>query len=274
MSKKILISLAVIGIVAGITLGITSAFWTDEGVSENQSFVSGSLNLRLSNDGTSGTWGDNVSQTWSVDKMVPGGTPYVSTLYMKNNGSVNADYLKFTLETTPSPAGMDKVMRITELKYKGESLLTGGAGADLDGYVAPTDCTVTLSGSDRLQAAINAAAPNDVICTTGTDYSTAWEGAPISVNQSVAIASMAGPATSKISAGLIINMPNVTIKGFTLTPTAVLGETVAVYLNTGDNTETTIIDNDIDGMSIANSRGIIVATGGTDTKVKSSYWLH
>ena len=142
--KKIIISLVIIGVAAGITLGITGAWWTDKGVSKNQSFVSGSLNLRLSNSPTSG-YGDDVSNTWSVDKMVPGGTPYVSTLYMKNTGSVDADYLKFTLKNTPDPAGMDGVMRITELSYAGESLLTGGAGADLDSYVAPTNCDLYVA---------------------------------------------------------------------------------------------------------------------------------
>ena len=123
--KKILISLAIIGIVAGATLGITGAWWSDQGVSANQSFHAGSLNLRLSNNGSN--WGDDVTNTWDVSSMAPGDTPYVSSLYMKNNASINADYLKFTLKNNPNPAGMDKVMRITELSYAGKNLLTGGA---------------------------------------------------------------------------------------------------------------------------------------------------
>ncbi len=180
--KKIIISLAVIGIVAGITLGITGAFWTDQGVSENQSFVSGNLNLRLSNDGTSGSWDDNVTQTWDVQNMTPGGTPYVSTLYMKNNGSVNADYLKFTLKNTPTPGGMDKKMRITQLDYAGKSLLTGGAGTN----VAPTDCDIKvghrnsesepnywfggLADKWHIQEAIDIASPDQTICVASGTY--------------------------------------------------------------------------------------------------------
>jgi len=141
--KKIIISLAIIGVVTGITLGITGAWWTDQGISNNQSFVSGNLNLRLSNNGSS--WGDNVSNTWDVDKMVPGGTSYESTLYMKNTGSVDADWLKFAVTNyNPSGLAMDKVMRVTKLEYAGKSLLTGGAGADLSSYVAPTDCDIVI----------------------------------------------------------------------------------------------------------------------------------
>jgi len=171
--KKIIISLAIIGLVAGITLGITGAWWTDTGVSNNQSFVSGNLNLRISNDGSS--WGDNVSNTWSVDKMVPGGTSYVSTLYMKNAGSVNADYLKLTLKNYPSISGMDGIMRITELSYAGKSLLTGGAGVNLSDYVAPTNCTVNVSGT-KIRDAIASASSDAVICVAPGNYSAAWEG--------------------------------------------------------------------------------------------------
>ena len=72
--RKILISLAIIGIVAGVTLGITGAWWTDKAVSKNQSFHSGTLDLKLSNDNS--TYANTVYNTWNVDKMAPGGTPY------------------------------------------------------------------------------------------------------------------------------------------------------------------------------------------------------
>jgi len=254
--KKIIISLAIIGVVAGITLGITGAWWTDQGVSENQSFVSGSLNLRLSNTGTSGSWSDNVSQTWSIDKMTPGGTPYVSTLYMKNNGSVNADYLKFALKNYPDPVGMDRVMRITQLDYAGESLLTGGAGADLSGYVAPTNCTVVVS---KIKPAIAAATSGDVICVKPGNYTSTWEGGVINVTEGVTIASTDGPDNTTISAGIRILSDNVTIQGFKITPETILGEKTTIYFDGASNVE--ISYNDIDGQSISGSRGILVVTG-------------
>jgi len=252
--KKILISLAIIGVVAGITLGITGAFWTDQGVSENQSFVSGSLNLRLSNNGSN--WSDNVTQTWNVSKMAPGGTPYVSTLYMKNNGSVNADYLKFTLVNTPSPAGMDKVMRITELSYAGKSLLTGGAGADLDGYVAPTNCDISVHPGtyQKITDAISNASANDVICVGPGNYSTGWEGGVVDVNKGVTIASTDGPGNTTISTAIQVSVDNVTIKGFKIIAGPISGSTAGVYVPSVNGL--TVEYNEIDGQSVAGSRGI------------------
>jgi len=260
--KKIIISLAIIGAVAGITFGITGAWWTDQGTSTNQSFHSGSLDLRLSNNGTS--WGDDVTQTWNVQNMVPGGTSYESTLYMKNNGSVNADYLKFTLKNTPNPAGMDKVMRITKLEYAGKNLLTGGAGADLSSYVAPTNCTVTVSGT-KIRDAITTAADNAVICVAPGNYNAAWEGAePLVVNKKITIASTGGPSVTTVGVGFQIAADNVTIKGFKVTPSTFLGETSSFYMNGGFK-DVTVAYNDIDGLSMANARGVLFVTGGTYT---------
>jgi len=247
--KKIAISLAIIGIVTGITLGITGAWWTDQGVSQNQSFVSGNLNLRLSNNGTD--WSDNVTQTWNVQNMTPGGTPYVSTLYMKNNGSVNADYLKLTLKNYPDPAGMDKRMRITQLDYAGESLLTGGAGADLDSYVAPTNCTVTTS---HINDAIGAANKGDVICVKPGNYTFAWEGSRINVDKGVTIASTDGPGVTTISAGITINANDVTIKGFKIIAAPAPSTVAGLYVPSVSGLR--VQYNEIDGQSVAGSRGI------------------
>jgi len=146
--KKILISLAIIGVVAGITLGITGAWWTDQGTSTNQSFHSGTMDLKLANadaDGNpTGGWLDDVTQTWKYDNMVPVGEKYGDPLWLKNVGSTPADWLKFESVTNPDPVTMNEVMRITQLDYKGESLLTGGAGADLSSYEPPAKCDITV----------------------------------------------------------------------------------------------------------------------------------
>ncbi|XOB41682.1 MAG: hypothetical protein ACKKMS_03125 [Candidatus Nealsonbacteria bacterium] len=259
--KKILISLAIIGVVAGITFGITGAFWTDKGTSTNQSFVSGNLNLRLSNDGSS--WGDNVSNTWNVDKMVPGGTPYESTLYMKNTGSVNADYLKFTLVNSGT-TNMDKVMRITELKYKGESLLTGGAGADLSSYEPPTNCTVTTS---HINQAIDSASEGDVICVVPGNYTYDYENGVVDVDQNgVTIASTEGPDKTTISAGIQISVDGVTVKGFKIVPSPVLGEESGVYLMPVLS-NITVSDNMIEGQG--SGRGVLLGLHGSGAAYNS-----
>ena len=188
--KKIIISLAIIGVVAGITLGITGAWWTDKGVSKNQSFHSGTLNLKLSNSPTSG-YTDNVLNTWNVNDMAPGGTPYESTLYIKNVGSVNADWLKFAVTNyNPPDLSMDKRMRITKLEYAGKSLLTGGAGADLSSYVAPQNCDITVDGTDgdpntpnTIQDGINAAGEGNTVCVVDGTYNE-----NISIGKSITLA--------------------------------------------------------------------------------------
>jgi len=265
--RKILISLAIIGIVSGITLGITGAWWSDQGVSNNQSFVSGNLNLRLSNDGSS--WGDNVSNTWNVSKMAPGGTPYESTLYMKNIGSVNADYLKFTLKNYPNPAGMDRVMRITKLEYAGKNLLTGGAGADLSSYVAPTTCDITVHPGtySKITDAIAHAKSGDVICVGPGDYSTNWEGGVINVTKGVTIASTDGPGNTTISAGIAINANGVTVKGFKIIPAnpCAGGGTEGICLGS-NGTNTNIQYNEIDGTGFSGQViGIETVSGGNYT---------
>ncbi len=275
--KKILISLAIIGVVAGITFGITGAWWTDEGVSDNQSFVSGNLNLRLSNDGSS--WGDNVSNTWNVDKMTPGGTPYVSTLYMKNTGSVNADYLKFTLKNYPDPAGMDGVMRITKLEYAGKSLLTGGAGgagADLSTYVAPTHCDITVGSGETyttIQAGINAAASGNTVCVKAGTYNER-----LSIGKSLALQGAGAAQTTIDITGLSVQNPNIaieissgvsdlTIGGFTIkgSPTFHYADESVMRFN-GNNNRITVSNNVINGVY-----GIIWSvSGGGDTLTVSN----
>jgi len=267
--KKILLSLAIIGIVAGVTLGMTGAWWTDQGQSTNQSFHSGSLNLRLSNNGTS--WSDSVTNTWNVSSMTPGGTPYVSTLYMKNAGSVDADYLKFTLKTTPNPSGMDKVMRITELKYKGESLLTGGAGANLNDYVAPTNCTIYVNPGTyaKINLALNVAKNGDVICVGPGNYTNSYESGVVDMKkEGVTIASTDGPGATTISAGVKISADNVTVKGFKLTPIVDVGggNKKGIYL--GDHDGVIIEYNEIDGTGVATpTRGIVTVIGANYTNV-------
>jgi len=186
--KKILLSLAIIGIVGGITLGITGAFWTDQGVSANQSFHSGTLDLRLSNSANSG-YGDDVINTWSIDKMTPGGAAYESILYMKNKGSVNADYLDFTVQNKPSIVGMDKQMKITKLTYAGEDLLANEVGA-VDTGAGMTSYVYTQGYCDAyvsagcsalgrtfeedcwhdIQSAVNGVNSNDIVCIENGTY--------------------------------------------------------------------------------------------------------
>lgn len=222
--KRILVSLSVIAVVGAIVVGGTVAFFSDTATSTGNTFTSGNLDLKLSNKHDI-NYGDSVTATWNVDKMAPGGTPYVSTLYMKNVGSIDADYLKFVTEDTDiHPDGMDEQVRITELSYAGKSLLTGGAGADLSNYVAPTYCDVTVGSTTDLQNAINNAINNAdadiVICVSPATYEKITIPA---VGFDITLASTDGPETTIIDAGnsgngITVNggTGTVTIEGFTI----------------------------------------------------------
>jgi predicted ribosomally synthesized peptide with SipW-like signal peptide len=272
--KKILISLAIIGVVAGITLGITGAWWSDQAVSSNASFTSGNVDLKLANSYSNAALQDAVNETWNVDKMAPGGPSYESTLYMKNVGSVNTDHMDFAVVNTPSNCqnpgscwALDDHMRITKLEYglygqETKSLLKGGAGVDLSDYVAPTNCTVNVSGT-TIKAAIAGAASGAVICVAPGNYSAAWEGAsPLVVDKSVTIASTGGPSVTTVGVGFQIAANNVTIKGFKITPGAMPGSTAAVYLN-NNLSGITVSYNEIDGLSMSSSRGIETVYNGS-----------
>lgn len=259
MNTKIIASLATILVVGAAGIGGTIAYFSANATSTGNTFTAGTVGLQL-RDANEG-WGTTVASTWNFSAMAPGDTPQEATLKLRNTGSVKTEKVDLSL-TGATGTGLEKQLRITKLTLDGINMLEGGAGADLSAYVAPTNCTVTLSGSDRLTAAIAAAHTGDVICTTGTDYSTAWETAPITVNKSVTIASMAGVATSKISAGIIVAANNVTIKGYTITPAVVQSgvDPTSVYLQSG--TGVTISDNNIDGTGVSgNIRGIIVNSG-------------
>lgn len=267
--RKIILGLGTIAVVAAASIAATGAFFSDTAEATGNVFSAGTLTLKIAKDTGSGpgSYGDTKNAAWNFSNMAPGGTPEEQVLWLKNVGTI--DGMKLGISASNSgTSGFGKQIRITKLTLDDSNLLTGGAGADLATYEAPTNCTVTVSGSGTLTGALSSVNNGDVICLTGSDYSTAWEGGPVNVNKSVTIAAATGPSAQKISAGLVINVPNVTVQGFTLAPASVLGEKAAVYFNVGDQSGTIIRDNDIVGTGGAGERGVIVATGGTNTGVE------
>ncbi len=85
--KKILISLFVIGVVSAVTVGATSAYFTDQAVVESNTFAAGALDFTLNGDMT-----ESVSLTLS--DLEPGGDwsgPYKMKIYNKNTPSSTVD---------------------------------------------------------------------------------------------------------------------------------------------------------------------------------------
>lgn len=81
MNKKIIISLSVIALVAGVALGVTGAYFTDTAESEGNTFSAGTLELSLSERG---------DQDFSVtfDDMAPGEWTSEQKLLLVNTGSL------------------------------------------------------------------------------------------------------------------------------------------------------------------------------------------
>jgi predicted ribosomally synthesized peptide with SipW-like signal peptide len=231
MNKKILLSLMIIGVVAAIVAGTTGAWWTDQATSTNTSFHSGNMDLQLAN-ASDGPWKQDVKQTWNYSEMVPAGTPEGDSLYLRNNGSTPADWLKITATTDPSDddGDMDKHMRITQLAYAGKTLLEDGAGhefyTDFVPYVQPTNCDIYVAKTlprdySDISTAIQNAEADDLICVGPGVY---YIGATISINKSLALAGAGSDVTelrgnSSMSDKAIIenNTDGVSLNGFTIT---------------------------------------------------------
>jgi predicted ribosomally synthesized peptide with SipW-like signal peptide len=214
--KKILLSLATIGVVGAIAVSATSAYFSDTATATGNVFTAGTLNLAIAKDSNGtpvGGWLASQNASWNFSNMAPGGTQSVSSVWLKNTGTVDGLHLGLTSANTGT-SGFGKQIRITSLTLGGSNLLVGGAGATIGSYVAPTNCTVTISG--KITDAIAAANPGDVICAPGTNYSAAWEGVgTIAVNKSVTIVSTQGPDHTA-SIPFDVTADNVTIRGFSI----------------------------------------------------------
>jgi len=79
MTKKIIISLSIIGLIAAIVIGGTIAYFSDTETSTGNTFTAGSIDLTVDNtcyyNGmkcSSGTWdqtGESCACTWTLDDL-------------------------------------------------------------------------------------------------------------------------------------------------------------------------------------------------------------
>ena len=244
--------------VGAVAAGATGAFFTDTATATGNTFTAGTLDLQISETSSSSGFANTQNSSWNFSAMAPGGTPASDTMWLRNVGSVDGMTLgvgaSVTNASTPNPAPQ---VRITGMTLDGENVLEGGAGAVVPDYEAPTNCTVTLSGSDRITDAIFNASTGDIICASGSNYSLAWEqgatnwqgGTDIAVHKEVTLVTVGGPSQTA-SIPFRVTADNVTIKGFEITnPNGTYG----VYITDADNT--TVTENHI------HSIGSSLATG-------------
>ena len=123
MNRSILLSILSIFAVVALVGGLTLAYFSDQGTSQNNVFNSGTLDMKLSDDNQFDL--EDVTGTWGLASD-PGDT-FTGDLKLKNTGSVDADHveLKFNNVVTNSVSApgstatipMDTVIEITELSW-------------------------------------------------------------------------------------------------------------------------------------------------------------
>jgi len=156
--KKIIISLSVIGVVAGIAIGGTVAYFSDTETSTGNTFTAGTLNLQL-RDTDEGP-ADGVTATWLLANMKPGDQTGLNFINLYNAGSVSSNHVEIAVANVTSDAvceesdthcpstDLDKWMQIIDLTYDGVSQLGSIADSNLNGWKDLDD--LEAAGLDNL----------------------------------------------------------------------------------------------------------------------------
>ena len=144
INSRILLSAASIAAAGALVIGATFAYFSDSGTSSNNSFSTGTLDLKLSDD-TSETNQDSVTASFG-GTLVPGGCTGNQQLRLKNSGTVNANHAEVRLTSNvvtdtgnnASP-DIDTFLRINLLTYD---------GGDVTGQLSDTNSNVFLDLAD------------------------------------------------------------------------------------------------------------------------------
>jgi predicted ribosomally synthesized peptide with SipW-like signal peptide len=132
--KKLLLSLVTIGATGALLIGVTRAYFSDQGTSSNNIFSTGTLILGL-RDGNEQADTKTLTATFGNGTLVPGTNEQSGactgdqTLTLKNTGTIAANHAEIhlaNLVTDVSPTAtpsMDSFLRIYKLEYDGTSVL-------------------------------------------------------------------------------------------------------------------------------------------------------
>lgn len=123
--KKIIVSLSVIAIVAGVAFGATGAFFTDTETSEDNIIKTGELNIALDGDGS------EDSAYFNVDNMIPGATR-TACLVIKNPSNSIDSLFRVYADRKNQTSGMRNQLEVTaRLIGSKEDLTDGGPCEDM-----------------------------------------------------------------------------------------------------------------------------------------------
>ncbi len=263
-TQKILLSVATIGIVGALTVGATSAFFSDTANTvSNNSITVGDMELKLHKEGGASGWHDTIDPFWDLSGLEPGGDEEVNTLRLKNDGSVDGTHQSFDLslqnpnEGNPTDKAFAKRVRITKLAFEGNSdsddiadndLLEGGAGRNFDGYNVPAADHV-VGSTQELKDLVSAdnsptnASDGDVIVVEDGSY-TSW--IPVDVPNVTLVSK--NPRGAEIGR-FTVRASGVTIQGFEVTGDGADYNGISVEPDNGADSGVVIKDNYIHGIA-------------------------
>ncbi len=141
--KRIIASLSVVAVVAAVAISATGAFFSDTATSTGNTFSSGTLDLKLSDDNESAI--DDITASFGGTNLVPGQDLGADEMVVTNNGSVSGHHINLTV-TLPTGLGTDLAKNIIFKLPDGDNGLRFGA-------------TISAADSDNLAAALMGISP-------------------------------------------------------------------------------------------------------------------
>ena len=159
MAKKILGSVIVLALVAGMSAISTWAFFTDVEASSGNVLTAGTLDLKTDDQ-------DGVNQTLMATNMKPGDVVGPEIIILKNSGSLTSSSIDISFsyiedDFSPNPADMSaddtaSYIVVTTLKYDDSSILSSVDDNNSNGYKDVYDLhTSNLTGFPGITSGAN-----------------------------------------------------------------------------------------------------------------------
>ncbi|MBU3978303.1 M73 family metallopeptidase [Patescibacteria group bacterium] len=162
-NKKILASAISILTALSMMGAATFAYFSDTGTSSNNTFSTGTLDLKLSdeavNGGTLETDQNSVTSSFGSGSLVPGSCTGNQTLTLKNTGTVPANHAEVHLANVVTDNGtaanpdIDKFLRINLLTYDTSDIISQIANSNSTSFIDLADWAASATALDNLALA-------------------------------------------------------------------------------------------------------------------------